>query len=59
MHLYWRIQQDLEESGHHLVLHQPSLAREYKLWVKKNSGALALAMDWCHEDIERLLWNQN
>ncbi len=53
MHIYWRIQQDLNAMGYQLTFHHPSLVREYKLWVKKNLTGLALAEGLTWESIHR------
>jgi hypothetical protein len=43
MFLYWRIQQDLNDLGEHLIFHDPSFIRCYNHWVKKNTIGLAIA----------------
>ena len=40
MHLYWRIKEELRYLGEVLIFHDPSLVREYRRWIKKNSRAL-------------------
>jgi len=41
MHLYWRVQQDLNTLGEVIQFHNPSLARCLRAWVEKNKAALA------------------
>ena len=41
MHLYWRIKEELQYLGEVLILHDPSLIRAYRRWVKKNYRMLA------------------
>ena len=43
MHLYWRIQQDLNCLGELLVFHDPSFRRAMRRWIERNAGAIALA----------------
>ena len=45
MHIYWRIQQELNEMGHHLIFHHPSLIRAFENWVRKNAAGLRVAED--------------
>ncbi len=41
MHLYWRIQQDLNAMGEVIHFHDPALARCLREWMEKNKTALA------------------
>ncbi len=43
MHLYWRIQQDLNCLGEVIVFHHPGLIRCFRQWVRRNAAGLALA----------------
>ena len=43
MYLYWRVQQDLNETGSTLMFCHPNFIREFELWVKKNAGGLAIS----------------
>lgn len=45
MHIYWRVQQDLETFGQELVLNHPNLARAFIKWVIKNRSGLAMSLD--------------
>jgi hypothetical protein len=49
MHLYWRIQADLDEIGSLLILRHPNLAREFARWIRRNASGLAVS--------ENLTWN--
>ncbi len=42
MHIYWRIQQDLNCLGEVLIFKSPSLIREYTKWARKKAGCLAM-----------------
>lgn len=46
MHLYWRIQQDLNCLGEILVFHDPRFNRSYREWIQKNVRGLANTMDF-------------
>ncbi|MDA8140086.1 MAG: hypothetical protein M0036_15665 [Desulfobacteraceae bacterium] len=46
MHLYWRIQQDLNCMGEFLVFNDPSFKRCFRDWMKKNAVGLAYVEDW-------------
>lgn len=46
MHLYWRVQQDLNCLGDCIWFHDPSLIRSLRSWVRKNMRGLALAEGW-------------
>lgn len=41
MHLYWRVQQDLDTLGEVIQFHNPSFSRCLRAWVEKNKTALA------------------
>jgi len=43
MHLYWRIQHDLNCMGEFLVFHDPRFCRALRQWVTRNSAGIALA----------------
>ena len=45
MHLYWRIQQDLNCLGETIQFHDPGLIRSYKEWVQRNIAGIILAED--------------
>lgn len=40
MHVYWRINQDLEALGERIVFHDPSFIRCFKQWFIKNLSSL-------------------
>ena len=42
MHLYWRINQDLECLGEYLVFNDPRFVRCFKAWIFKNRDSLFL-----------------
>ena len=58
MHLYWRIKEELRNMGEVLIFNDPSLSREYGLWIQKRSGALTYnSMDckpFVSPDLDRL-----
>jgi hypothetical protein len=43
MHVYWRVQQELNCLGEALKFVDPSLKRSFKQWLKKNASGLAMA----------------
>jgi len=43
MHLYWRIQQDLNCLGESIYFHDPCLIRSLQKWVRKNKNSLFMA----------------
>jgi hypothetical protein len=43
MHLYWRIQQDLNCLGEIIIFHDPSLIRSLRTWLRKNYSMVVLA----------------
>lgn len=51
MHLFWRVQQDLNCMGEYIIFRDPSLNRCFREWVKKNAGGLAYAEDWVENPI--------
>ena len=52
MHLYWRVQNDLECLGEVIQFHDPSLIRCIQLWVRKNMTGLIMAADlYTHETL--------
>jgi hypothetical protein len=50
MHLYWRIQNDLECLGEVIHFHDPGLIRCLQLWMRKNMTSLILAQDLYSND---------
>ncbi|GAB6905832.1 conserved hypothetical protein [Desulfosarcina cetonica] len=44
MHLYWRVQNDLDCLGEVIHFHDPKLTRCLRLWMRKNMAGLAMAM---------------
>ncbi|MBW2208196.1 MAG: hypothetical protein JRG79_14900 [Deltaproteobacteria bacterium] len=42
MHFYWRVTEELKYLGEHWHIHDPSLFREYRRWLRKRSGAIAM-----------------
>ena len=59
MHLYWRVQLDLNEMGSVLILHNPNLIRAFRLWIKKNAGGLAIAQNLTAGDFLSMKANLN
>ncbi len=53
MHIYWKVQQDLNCLGEVLRLADPSLKRAFKQWLNKNFSGLAMAE---RQDLTFLLW---
>ena len=51
MHLYWRVQQDLNCLGETINFHDPSFIRSFHIWVQKNIAGLQLAEDFDPEQI--------
>ena len=49
MHLYWRVQNDLDCLGEIIHFHDPSLIRCIQIWVRKNMTSLIMASD-IHSD---------
>ncbi|HHP7235454.1 MAG TPA: hypothetical protein ACFCUC_12550 [Desulfobacterales bacterium] len=45
MHLYWRIQQDLECLREFIRFEDPVLSRSFRQWLRKNFAAVTLAED--------------
>ena len=45
MHFYWRIIEELKFLGECLIFNDPSLKREYQLWLKRNAYALRISED--------------
>ncbi|XPS89524.1 hypothetical protein Dvar_75430 [Desulfosarcina variabilis str. Montpellier] len=43
MHLYWRVQNDLDCLGEVIHFHDPGLVRCLQMWVRKNMTGLAMA----------------
>ena len=43
MHLYWRIQNDLDCLGEVIYFHDPGLIRCLHQWVRKNMAGLVMA----------------
>ena len=44
MYFYWRMMEELKYLGEILVFHDPRFKREYRQWVRKNQGGLALTV---------------
>ncbi len=44
MHLYWRVMEELKFLGETWIFNDPNLMRCYRIWLLKNSGAIALTM---------------
>ena len=42
MHLYWRVIEELKCLGEVVYFHDPSLLREYRRWLHKNSDAISM-----------------
>ena len=59
MHLYWRIQNDLNELGDVLIFRHPGLIRAFEAWVKKNAAGLAVAEDLTLHHLNRLCLSNN
>ncbi|MFZ1986996.1 MAG: hypothetical protein WAU91_21470 [Desulfatitalea sp.] len=57
MHLYWRIQQDLNCLGDVLVFRDPCFTRTLREWVYRNAAGIALAEDWTRTDMLRVSVN--
>lgn len=53
MHLYWRIQQDLNDFGEFIVFHDPTFSRSFRRWLQKNAAGLAAAEGISYEDLLR------
>jgi hypothetical protein len=53
MHLYWRIQQDLNCMGELIVFHDPCFIRRFRQWARKNAAGLAVAEGFSLEDLVR------
>ena len=47
MFFYWRIQQDLNCMGEFLIFLDPSLSRCWRVWMRRNAAAIALAESPC------------
>jgi len=50
MHFYWRIFEELKSLGEHLVFCDPSLRRNFEIWLSLHSEALAMQHDRTGED---------
>jgi hypothetical protein len=57
MHIYWRIQQELNEMGNHLIFHHPGLIRAFEKWVRKNAAGLRMAEDISWEELRSVHLN--
>jgi len=42
MHFYWRVIEELKSLGETWIFRDPSLARSYEHWLKRNADALAI-----------------
>ncbi|RLB39454.1 MAG: hypothetical protein DRH12_11500 [Deltaproteobacteria bacterium] len=53
MQIYWRIMNELLELGEILIIHDPSVLREYGRWCRKNcissTGTYELSPHLCNE----------
>ena len=47
MHIYWRIQQDLNCLGEVIQFHDPSFIRSQRQWVQRNAAGIAMAESIC------------
>jgi hypothetical protein len=47
MHLYWRIQQDLNCLGECIQFHDPGMIRSLRKWMRKNVAGLLMAENLC------------
>ena len=45
MHLYWRMREELKYLGETLIIHDPSLLREFNKWIQKRVLGLGLMED--------------
>ncbi|MBI5844735.1 MAG: hypothetical protein HZB23_08710 [Deltaproteobacteria bacterium] len=50
MHFYWRIFEELKSLGEHLVFCDPSLRRNFEIWLSRHSEAIAMQHDRAGED---------
>ncbi len=53
MHLYWRIQQDLNSMGEAIEFRDPRLARSYSKWLRRNVAGLFPTLEF---DLARWIW---
>jgi hypothetical protein len=44
MHFYWRVIEELKFMGETWVIHDPSLSRNYRRWLKINQEAIAMSL---------------
>ena len=44
MHLYWRIIEELKFLGETWVIHDPSLLRNYCMWLEKKADVIAMSL---------------
>ena len=47
MHIYWRVQQDLNCLGEVIQFHDPSYIRSQKQWMKKNAAGIVMSEMIC------------
>jgi len=47
MHIYWRVQQDLNCLGEVIQFHDPSFIRSQRQWIQRNASGIALAESIC------------
>jgi hypothetical protein len=59
MHIYWRIQSDLNEFGNQLILKHPNLSREFEKWVRRNASGLAMAEGFTWNTMEPFCLSSN
>jgi len=43
MHIYWRVQQDLNCLGEVIQFHDPSFIRSQRQWIQRNASGIAMA----------------
>jgi len=43
MHIYWRVQQDLNCLGEVIQFHDPSFIRSQRQWIQRNAAGIAMA----------------
>lgn len=59
MHLYWRVQQDLNCLGEVIHFHDPALIRSLKKWVLKNYTGISMAEGYFREEKLEELMSRN
>ena len=51
MHFYWRVIEELKILGETWIINDPGLQRNFKRWLQKNKGAIALSA--MYDQLER------